>query len=453
MKLPLTLGLVVGLLFSGAVACTPSERPQKSKSVIGDIEPFELRPTAIFAQPKTAVSRRLDALSGDHVFVPSRFGETQISTAMTHWLAPGTLNDSFSLKVGPSQETVVRICIFATPDREKALFDGLELMDATGKAVGVETDAYTDPTSTEPNSIYPQRDFLLGPKSFKNLSGIEPENFVVKFPIAARDYLIRVSVFEPSSTMSFGAGVEAQAYQPGDTVKVAFELFDGAASDMKLERIDLQLEIGQVEIASPGEIIMNGNRRGVAQITIPGLAQAGRARLTLIATGRVKEKTFKRSTRVHFDVVRPHAEIFDLKQRMGKGMGGPQFEVDVTVRSMNSDRFRVFGVLTGRTRSGYEIPVARAQAVFDGVEGGLTTTSLIFELAAVRDSVLIGPFSLRDVVLESTYTGTVQHRIGLVDGVETPQRWGLAGNQALNDAMCEILAEAGRLPRDECAAD
>ena len=217
-------------------------------------------------------------------------GETQISTAMTHWLAPGTLNDSFSLKVGPSQETVVRICIFATPDREKSLFDGLELMDATGKAVGVETDAYTDPTSTEPNSIYPQRDFLLGPKSFKNLSGIEPEKFVIKFPIAARDYLIRVSVFEPSSTMSFGAGVEARAYQPGDTVKVAFELFDGAASDTKLERIDLQLEIGQVEIASPGEIIMNGNRRGVAQITIPGLAQEGRARLTLIATGRVKER-------------------------------------------------------------------------------------------------------------------------------------------------------------------
>ena len=185
----------------------------------------------------------------------------------------------------------------------------------------------------------------------------------------------------------------------------------------------------------------------------PGLLRSGRARLTLIATGRVKEKTFRRSTRVHFDVVRPHAEIFDLKQRMRKGMGGPQFEVDVTVRSMNSDRFRVFGVLTGRTRSGYEIPVARAQAVFDGVEGGLTTTTLIFELAAVRDSVLIGPFSLRDVVLESTYTGTVQHRIGLVDGVETPQRWGLAGNQALNDAMCEILAEAGRLPRDECAAD
>ena len=210
MKLPLTLSLAVGLLSWVTVACTPSEGPQKSKSVIGDIEPLELRPTAIFVQPKTAVSRRLDALSGDHVFVPSRFGETQISTAMTHWLAPGTLNDSFSLKVGPSQETVVRICIFATPDQEKSLFDGLELMDATGKAVGVETDAYSDVTNTVPNSIYPQRDFLLGPKSFKNLSGIEPENFVIKFPIAARDYLIRVSVFEPSSTMSFGAGVEAQ---------------------------------------------------------------------------------------------------------------------------------------------------------------------------------------------------------------------------------------------------
>ena len=101
---------------------------------------------------------------------------------------------------------------------------------------------------------------------------------------------------------------------------------------------------------------MDGNRRGVAQITIPGLAQSGRARLTLIAKGRVRDKKFRRSTRVHFDVVRPHAEIFDLKQRMRKGAGGPQFEVDVTVRSMNPDRFRVFGVLTGRTRSGIRDP-------------------------------------------------------------------------------------------------
>ena len=59
---------------------------------------------------------------------------------------------------------------------------------------------------------------------------------------------------------------------------------------------------------------------------------------------------------------------------------------------MNPDRFRVFGVLTGRTRSGYEIPVARAQAGFDAVEGGLATTTLIFGLAAVRDSVLTGRF-------------------------------------------------------------
>ena len=55
-----------------------------------------------------------------------------------------------------------------------------------------------------------------------------------------------------------------------------------------------------------------------------------------------------------------------------------------------------------------------------------------------------GTVLLGDVVLESAQTGTVQHRIGLVDGVR-PARWGLAGNQALNDAMCEILAEAGRL--------
>ena len=75
MKLQLTLGLALGLLSTVTVACTPSERPQKTESVVGDLEPLELRPTAIFGQPKSAVSRRLDALSGDRVFVPSRFGE------------------------------------------------------------------------------------------------------------------------------------------------------------------------------------------------------------------------------------------------------------------------------------------------------------------------------------------------------------------------------------------
>ena len=53
---------------------------------------------------------------------------------MTHWLAPGTLRDTFSLKVEPSQETVVRICIFATPEQEDGLFDGLRIVDSTGKA-------------------------------------------------------------------------------------------------------------------------------------------------------------------------------------------------------------------------------------------------------------------------------------------------------------------------------
>ena len=84
-----------------------------------------------------------------------------------------------------------------------------------------------------------------------------------------------MSIFEPRSTLSFGAGVEAQVYQPGDTVKVAFEVFDGAVLETHLEGIELQLEIGQAEIASPGEIIMDGNRRGVAQITIPGLLRVG----------------------------------------------------------------------------------------------------------------------------------------------------------------------------------
>ena len=72
MKLLLTLSLALGLLSWVTVACTPSEGPQKSKSVVGDLEPLELRPTAIVVQPKSEVSRRLETLSGDRVFVPSR---------------------------------------------------------------------------------------------------------------------------------------------------------------------------------------------------------------------------------------------------------------------------------------------------------------------------------------------------------------------------------------------
>ena len=56
-----------------------------------------------------------------------------------------------------------------------------------------------------------------------------------------------MSIFEPSSTLSFGAGVEAQVYQPGDTVKVAFEIFDAAVLETHLDGVDLQLEIGQAK--------------------------------------------------------------------------------------------------------------------------------------------------------------------------------------------------------------
>ena len=98
----------------------------------------------------------------------------------------GTLRDSFSLKVEPSEQMVVRICIFATPEQEDGLFDGLRIVDPTGKTVGVETDAYSNVTSDAPTSIYPQRDFLLDSKSFKNLKGREPENFEIKFPCRPR---------------------------------------------------------------------------------------------------------------------------------------------------------------------------------------------------------------------------------------------------------------------------
>ena len=127
MKLLLTLSLALGLLSWVTVACTPSEGPQKSKSVVGDLEPLELRPTAIVVQPKSEVSRRLETLSGDRVFVPSRFGETQISTAMTHWLAPGTLGDSFSLKVDHLRRRLFEFVYFATPDRESIYLTGWNL--------------------------------------------------------------------------------------------------------------------------------------------------------------------------------------------------------------------------------------------------------------------------------------------------------------------------------------
>jgi hypothetical protein len=47
----------------------------------------------------------------------------------------------------------------------------------------------------------------------------------------------------------------------------------------------------------------------------------------------------------------------------------------------------------------------------------------------------------------------MQHRIGLVEGVETTLTWGLAGNQALNDAMCDVLVESGELKAGQCQRD
>lgn len=431
-----------------------------SELIAGDLAPKTLSPTSILTTGGSAPLSYAQSLGGQRRFQPVESGETEISTSVTHWFGPGESPEFLRIPLEVGERAIVSLILYARPDHHGLIMDGFELLDSQRKPLesqirkGVfgEFDLGGRSRGNDVEDrfklAFPTKTFTIEPRVDE--SSVKSSAVLLSFPEEAQDHIVEVHVDHPTSMLALGAVVEASTYQPGDSVRCDFELIDESVGAARLTNVQAKLRLDDLPSVPLSTVVLTGNQRGYASVALSDAVATSKAQLELIATVEKGTESLLRSVVLDFDVVRPHAEIYDLHERMSEGIQGPQFEVDVTVRSLSADRFEVFGTLTGRAEAGYEVPVAQAVVSFDGVDNGLSTGTLVFDLQSVRDATVTGPFLLREVSLHSFYTGSLQHRVGLVEGVETPLTWGLAGNQALNDAMCNILAEAGQFKVGEC---
>lgn len=438
------LRLLLGWLMTG---CHGGDVGVQSEPVAGDLSPNTLSPAFISLNGVTETSSRADALSSKKVFVAAKTGDLQVSTSMTYTFEPGQISEIVEIPIETDVGTVVHVVVQAPSGNVESLLSGLNLLDHEGRKLRMNTHHVL----IEENTSIPSKLFTLNPSDSK--PRFKTRKVRLQLPIATRKHAVAVRVDQPSTTLTLGALVQAQSYQPGDGVQVDFELSADSKSATEIKEVEAEVITDVLQVPISPRVELRGKLGGSVIVKLPAETETGPNRLRLVVRGTRAETEFSREVVVGFDVVRPHAEIVDLHQRMETRRRGPQFEVDVTVRSTTSDRFEVTGTLTGRSQAGYEVPIARATVAFDAIESGLSTGTLAFDLASVRNSPFTGPFVLRDVVLSSLFTGMMQHRIGLVEGVETTLTWGLAGNQALNDAMCDVLVESGELKAGQCQRD
>ena len=425
-----------------------------------DLVPAKLSSVQLIADQPAEPEYQATPLAADQAFRPSGAGDIQVSTAMTHWFMPGHAPELLELSLESGSSMVVVASLYDALETDESLMNGLTLLDANKEPITPKTHALS--VSNNQRAVYnesiaqsfelplsfPARTFKFNDVTSLGRLPAKPKG--LRIPDSMRKTLVGIHVYQPAATLTLGAAVESRSYQPGDNVRVDFQLTDEATTEMVVDSVEARVDTDRDQVPLSADVVLTTKNSGHVNIILPAEARTGHGWVTLVAKGKTKGRSFARSTRVVFDVVRPHAEIVKLEQSVVKANGRSRFEVDVTLRSLSVDRFEVFGVLTGRSEAGYEVPVARALVAFDGVANGLATGTLVFDLDSVRHSIVSGPFLLRDLVLKSFHTGTVQHRIGVVEGIETPEGWGLAGNQALNDAMCNLLVEAGNLETGQC---
>ena len=442
------------------VACSKDRPDDTLKPAGDDLVPTKLSSVQLIAEQPAEPEYKATPLTADRAYRHSGAGDIQISTAMTHWFMPGQAPELLELSFESGSSMVIVVSLYDAAEIDESLMNGLALLDVNEKPMTSKTHALS--VSNNQRAVYdeniaqalemplsfPARIFKINEVKSSGRLPAKPKG--LRIPNSMRKNLLGVHVYQPAATLTLAAAVESQSYQPGDHVRVDFELTDEADAELVVEGVEARVDTDRDQVPLSTDVVLTTKHSGYVKIALPEEARTGHGWVTLVAKGKINERSFARSTRVVFDVVRPHAEIVRLEQSIVKSSGRSRFEVDVTLRSLSLDRFEVFGVLTGRSEAGYEVPVARAFVAFDGVANGLTTGTLVFDLDSVRHSVVSGPFLLRDLVLKSFHTGTVQHRIGVVEGIETPEGWGLAGNQALNDAMCNLLVEAGNLEAGQC---
>lgn len=437
----------LGILISGTlgmISCQDQPLPLNEKSVIGDLAPTELTPR-VPSQPIGASDRHGSyPLFSDRAFAAASTPEPQLSTSVVYRFEPTQHVRSLLIPVEAANPIVFEVRpIVETSDSESDL-RALQLIDGQSKLV---SSMFEHAEGDNLNSKSPSRH---GRRVFTSTAS-EPSSYTLMMKPEMTPQPFMVEVRYPETSVIVAAAFDELYYQPGQLASLEFQAISRHG---EVELDEVTFEGCDVGGGKPllCKLTHLGTRGGRAEVTIHEDFDADIIALRLNFRGRGEQGFFVRSIELQAELIRPHAEIVDLRARVNRTSRVENFEIDATIRSLNGDRFRLEGTLTGRSDAGYELPVAKAFVEFDMLERGLESAPLVFELSAVQGANVGGPFVLRDLILTSLYTEQVQHRIGLVDGVETPLRWGLAGNKTLGQTLCRLLAESGRLSLEECEA-
>jgi len=433
----------VAVLVVFLMGCHDQSVSLVEKPVTGDLAPRTLVPS-----PNSA-SRALPESHGSHPLLSARaFAaaaqlEPLFSSSMTYRIQMSQPSLSFVIPVESATSVIFDVRLTDETNKDWAFLDAVSVLDDQNNLL---------PSLKELGDDSGEKSSNLGTHSNRRrfvAYNVTASDYTVNLALGTADGELLVDVRYPKNRTILGATLLAPYYQPGDKADIEFEV-TGSDGATKVDDVVLEVVSSDGTRLPIGNVSLTSSRGGLIDFEIPRGAPSNAMMLNLSVQGRDRNGSFRRSLRLLVSLVRPHAEIVDLRTRVNRDSRIERFEVDVTIRSLNGDRFRLEGTLTGRSDVGYELPVARAFVEFDMLDPGFESTSLVFDLSSVQAARVGGPFVLRDLSLTSQYTDQVQHRIGLVDGVETPLRWGLAGNKELSQTLCLLLAESGRIQRNEC---
>ncbi len=425
------------------MGCHDQQVSLVEEPVTGDLAPRTLVPGPNNVSRVSPESYGSHPLTSDRAFAAAAQLEPLFSSSVTYRIRISRSSPSFVIPVESAASVIFDVRSTDDTNNDWALLDTVSVLDD-------QNNLLPSPKELGRDSATPSLE--LGTQSRRRLFVVQnatASNYTLTLAPETAEAELIVNVRYPKTRAILGATLLAPYYQPGDKAGVEFEATSSLGGvevdDAVLEVVaadGTRLPIGTVSLAS--------SRGGFIDFQIPSDTPSNAMALHLSVKGRDRKGSFRRSLGLTVALVRPHAEIVDLRTRVNRDSRIESFEVDATIRSLNGDRFRLEGTLTGRSDVGYELPVAKAFVEFGMLDPGLESAPLVFDLSSVQAARVGGPFVLRDLTLTSQYTGQVQHRIGLVDGVETPLRWGLAGNKELSQTLCLLLADSGRILRSEC---
>ena len=198
---------------------------------------------------------------------------------MTYSFEPGQTSEIVEIPIDTDIGTVVHVVVEAPRDEVK-LLSGLDLLDDEGRPIR----ANTHNVSIEENTSIPSKFFTLNPRGSSKLR-VRTRSVRLKFPSAVHAHAIAVKIDQPSTTLRLGALVEAHSYQPGDKVRVDFELSNDGKGLAEIHGVESEVVGDNLPVPINPKVELRDKRGGSVMFGLPAEAKSGPLRLKLRVLG------------------------------------------------------------------------------------------------------------------------------------------------------------------------